>query len=63
MINSSISDKEAIISLVDITGKELLRSQGLESSKKLQLQNIPTGIYFIRILSNTIRETHKIVIE
>lgn len=63
IIMSSIIDDKAIISLVDITGKELMQQQGLEINKKLQLADIPSGIYFIRILPNTIRETHKVVIE
>jgi len=52
----------AICSIIDLTGKEIFRTE-ISNSKKVDTENWSKGIYFMRIISPTSVQTKKLIIE
>ncbi|NUM32482.1 MAG: T9SS type A sorting domain-containing protein [Bacteroidetes bacterium] len=57
------TEGEYDIVLQDINGKEILRSNGNSSVETINVSEIPAGIYFVKIQSNVVNESHRIVIK
>ncbi len=60
-LHSSIVDKNATITLLDITGKKLFTQQGINQSNRIDTKEFAPGIYFLRINSVHGLSTHKLM--
>lgn len=59
-------DEEVVLMLTSVDGKSLISRKasaaGTSFAEQLNVENIPDGIYFVRILGNNIQETKKLII-
>jgi len=64
MINYPQQLKEnSVLSIYDITGKEMLSSVIESSSTKIQTNMLPEGIYIVKIISGENRSSAKLIIK
>jgi hypothetical protein len=55
-------DAIAVVQLFSITGEMLIEKEGYESYQPIDLSQLPSGIYFVRIVSlDNISKTYKVM--
>ncbi|HRG89628.1 MAG TPA: T9SS type A sorting domain-containing protein [Chitinophagales bacterium] len=54
---------EAIVSILDLTGRKIIHSQLLHGTTQLSTENLPNGLYFVTVKSGHNTSTRRLVIQ
>ena len=62
-VQSSVEDKDAVISLMDISGRTLIEKNGLERENRVATGSLAPGIYLIRVATKNGSSLSKLAIQ
>jgi hypothetical protein len=54
-------ERPEMVSIVNISGSEVLHMEDLQEFTQVDLSSLPNGLYFVRILSDGVLITHKVI--
>jgi hypothetical protein len=62
-VNTELSKTKVLVTLYDLLGRQILQVDVLDSVAALNVEDIPSGNYILKLAYNDEVETHQIIIE
>ncbi|MDD5570644.1 MAG: T9SS type A sorting domain-containing protein [Bacteroidales bacterium] len=62
-IESSQLTNESILTICNINGQEMIKEQGIRQKAQVDVSNLPSGIYFVKLITDKTVEVRKIIKE